>query len=809
MGKKDSLPKLSPLDYLIAKKDLGFKNYVATKNTDTHYNLCNVTSPFSSIIIKIQKKNVFKKADIKDLEDFTTGIDRYLNCDNFINTFKQDSIDLPALFNSIIKASDFVSLPAMKIKKNLQNHLLYLFSIVKHCQAPDKYPIGYKFWMNINDYYFGSGKNNYDDLCSRYNSIVPSSDVPKHVYFAAYLDKLARDLANALAPSIIRYTPSDIKNIFNIKDYDSIMGVTRNKNKVILPATPPQSVTTMNGTIITSTQSTTLDYPRHPLNLILYGPPGTGKTYNTVNKALDIIEPSWQNDFKQQHDITNEREYAQKRFDYYKNTTGQIVFTTFHQSMSYEDFIEGIKPVPVNDEIIAIHENDVKSATTITQFGDGKTTINNLSRMKYEVSDGIFKQICNNAKKIEVKNTFAEIDFTKTRVFKMSLGEKGKDADYVFDYCVDNEVIALGWGGSKDFSKCTTRADFKELDSTWGATALEIFKDWMKTGDIVLISDGTKEIKGIAQIEGNYEFRDEPAIDMHQYRKVKWLYTGDNIPISKLYDKNLSKQSIYGFYKEDKNGIINNGGIKVDVLNEIITGKVNEKEQENYVLIIDEINRGNVAQIFGELITLIEENKRLGNKEAMTATLPYSQKTFGVPCNLYIIGTMNTADRSVEALDTALRRRFSFEEMMPKPELLNGKTVCGVGLDSLLETINKRIVALKDREHQIGHSYFMDDCLNGSDEDAKEKWLAKVFKDKIIPLLQEYFYGDYKKIYYVLGGSETEGEGFVKIDSVKSDIFAVKIDDFEYDIPEKRYEIQKIDDTFDIDRAIKVLLGTE
>lgn len=229
---------------------------------------------------------------------------------------------------------------------------------------------------------------------------------------------------------------------------------------------------------------------------------------------------------------------------------------------------------------------------------------------------------------------------------------------------------------------------------------------------------------------------------------------------------------------------------------------LSELRNTRFILIIDEINRGNVAQIFGELITLIEENKRLGNKEVMTATLPYSQEPFGVPNNLYIIGTMNTADRSVEALDTALRRRFDFEEMMPDKSLLSGKTVCGIDLGELLETINKRIVALKDREHQIGHSYFMDDCLNGSDEGAKEKWLAKVFKDKIIPLLQEYFYGDYKKIYYVLG------EEFVNRVSVnKSVIFSVDIDDFEYDIPENRYEIQKIDDTFDIDKAINRLLG--
>lgn len=537
----------------------------------------------------------------------------------------------------------------------------------------------------------------------------------------------------------------------------------------------------------------TPDSPSHPLNLILYGPPGTGKTYNTLFHALAIIKNT---DVKKLQkgveDGTLKYDDLKKEYDTYVKS-GQIDFTTFHQSMSYEDFIEGIKPIPPQ---------------------------NKEEQMVYDVQDGIFKEICEKAKKISVVNTSTKIDFSKTRVFKMSLGEKGKDADSVFEYCVENEVLALGWGDSIDFSTCKTRKEFKDKDSSWGAAALEIFKEWMKTGDIVLISDGTKEVKGIAQVAGDYEFRDDPSIDMHQFRKAKWLYTGNNIPISKIYDKNLSQQSIYGFYKEKK-GVVDNGGIKIDVLNEIITGEINDKKEENYVLIIDEINRGNVAQIFGELITLIEPSKRLGNSEEMKAILPYSSAQkgepvyFGVPNNLYIIGTMNTADRSVEALDTALRRRFSFEEMMPKPKLLGDKELCDVKLSDLLTTINQRIVALKDREHQIGHSYFMghdDKNEDGSDKyPNKEEWLTNVFKDKIIPLLQEYFYGDYKKIYYVLGGSKTAGEGFVKIDSVtKSDIFAVKIeDDYYYDIPEMRYEIQTIDESFDINKAIGIMMKKE
>ena len=164
---------------------------------------------------------------------------------------------------------------------------------------------------------------------------------------------------------------------------------------------------------------------------------------------------------------------------------------------------------------------------------------------------------------------------------------------------------------------------------------------------------------------------------------------------------------------------------------------------KNYALFIDEINRGNVASIFGELITLIEEDKRLGAENELKTRLPYSQKDFGVPRNLYIIGTMNTADRSVEALDTALRRRFTFEEMRPQADTVPQPAGLPVDLRTLLNVINSRIEQLLDRDHCIGHYYLMDiQDFSG---------LQSVFANKIIPLLREYFYGNPAKVGMVLG----------------------------------------------------------
>jgi len=213
-----------------------------------------------------------------------------------------------------------------------------------------------------------------------------------------------------------------------------------------------------------------------------------------------------------------------------------------------------------------------------------------------------------------------------------------------------------------------------------------------------------------------------------------------------------------------------------------------------YALFIDEINRGNVSQIFGELITLIEEDKRLGNDEAIEVTLPYSKEKFGVPRNLYIIGTMNTADRSVEALDTALRRRFVFEEMPPKYDLEGlQQELYGFKAADILETINKRIEKLLDRDHLIGHAYFIN---------KNETTIIDSFYKNIIPLLQEYFFGDYGKIGLVLG------TGFIR--KMEQDSVFANFEHLDYSQFEEKesYEIINYKDNFEGFReAINLLMN--
>ncbi len=216
-----------------------------------------------------------------------------------------------------------------------------------------------------------------------------------------------------------------------------------------------------------------------------------------------------------------------------------------------------------------------------------------------------------------------------------------------------------------------------------------------------------------------------------------------------------------------------------------------------HVLIIDEINRGNISAIFGELITLIEKDKRLGQPEGLELTLPYSKTSFGVPDNVYIIGTMNTADRSVEALDMALRRRFRFIEMPPDSSYLKDKHIGDIHLKEVLDVINQRIEILLDKDHLIGHSYFL--------KVQTEQHLRVVFAEKIIPLLQEYFYGDYGKIALVLG----QGFCTAKFISNVENIFA-QVDSYDADAYFEK-QIYMIEDTlkedFDIIAAIELLLN--
>ena len=247
--------------------------------------------------------------------------------------------------------------------------------------------------------------------------------------------------------------------------------------------------------------------------------------------------------------------------------------------------------------------------------------------------------------------------------------------------------------------------------------------------------------------------------------------------------------------EDDESNSENSQEIKYEIVDGIFkkfcdkARKAQDKENNEYVFIIDEINRGNISKIFGELITLIETTKRAGKEECISTKLPYSNEEFTVPDNVYIIGTMNTADRSIALMDTALRRRFKFEEMLPNYDLLKNIFVedegVKVNIGAMLKAINERIEYLYDREHTIGHAVFLELKENNNIDK-----LENIFKKSVIPLLQEYFYEDYDKIRLILGdNAKDEDEQFIFAESIKpKDVFEGDIGDI--DIPEKKYIIK-------------------
>lgn len=440
------------------------------------------------------------------------------------------------------------------------------------------------------------------------------------------------------------------------------------------------------------------------LNTILYGPPGTGKTYHTVIYAVAIIE-------NKELSAVEKEDYAEvlERYNEYK-AQSRIEFTTFHQSYGYEEFIEGIRPTITPDD------------------ADGES-----GDIQYSVQPGVFKRFCERAERpIVVANADYGIS-DSPNIWKVSLEGTGDNPTRT--ECLKNNHIRIGWD---DYGKDIT--DETDFSVSGGRVVLNAFINKMQVGDIVLSCYSASTIDAIGVVTGEYEWHDEYA-SLKRLRKVNWIVKdireniltingGTSMTLASVYRLNISLADVYQLIEkyQPKQLVPNN------------------VRNENYVFIIDEINRGNISKIFGELITLIEATKRVGCPEGMTVRLPYSQKLFGVPKNVYIIGTMNTADRSIATIDTALRRRFLFREMLPAPKVLADISVEDLSISELLARLNKRITVLYDREHTIGHAYFMP--LKAS---PTIETLAEIFTNNIIPLLQEYFYEDYEKIRLVLG----------------------------------------------------------
>lgn len=470
-------------------------------------------------------------------------------------------------------------------------------------------------------------------------------------------------------------------------------------------------------------QSRNMEFPK---NMILYGPPGTGKTYNSVNYAVSICEGKSLEDV-QKEDYTKVLE----RFEALKKS-GRIAFTTFHQSYGYEEFIEGIKPI-----------TDVETGN-----------------ISYEVKNGVFKDFC---EKAEIPQN-AEVN-----------------------HVAQIYIVRLKGNGENDLKKECFRDG--EIRFDWPADYTDGWMKWlvsMKPGDYVMSYYGqSKYVDAIGVVRDEEPVYDGNRKSYRWIRKVEWLVTDRVIDILEANNGKYLSNFHVGRVPD----------MKISALLKLVgDNAINDDEDgtEPCAFIIDEINRGNISKIFGELITLIEDSKRKGSAEEMSVVLPYSNAEFSVPSNVFIIGTMNTADRSIALMDTALRRRFSFVEMMPSSNVLKnlgiekikeGDIVLNVA--DMLDVINKRIECLYDREHTIGHAFFIK--LKDSHD---INTLAEIFETNVIPLLQEYFYEDYAKIQYVLGDNQ-KADSLKFILDASNEIREIFSGAPDIDIPEKKYSIQK------------------
>ncbi|TDH26788.1 hypothetical protein EXU57_08225 [Segetibacter sp. 3557_3] len=444
-------------------------------------------------------------------------------------------------------------------------------------------------------------------------------------------------------------------------------------------------------------------------NLILYGPPGTGKTHS-AQKTIEAFE------FDRTKVIRSFRQIQ---------ANGRATFVTFHQSFSYEEFVEGLRPM-------------IDSENDKAENGEG-------SNLKYKVQSGILLDVANQAARSQLKTELKVREFEKmkddNRIWKISLGERGKD-ESVYQSCIQTNTIAIGWLDDRSIAGWDYESIYNEListrkkenqNSTNNANSVNNFLNEMSEGDLVLVLANQTSIRAIGMVDGPYEWKNNLIGKSAHRRKVKWLKVfGTPVNIVKYNGgKKLSQVTLYEL-----------ANMKFLDIKELLgaenpVASPDKNSAEPYFLIIDEINRGNISKIFGELITLVEKDKR----DKIKVRLPYSQKEFTLPANLYLIGTMNTSDRSIAVLDTALRRRFIFKEIEPNPAIIKNESQLVAGdldLSTLLDAINTKISVKLDRDHRIGQSYFLEVLTL---TEFKIVWYYQ-----IIPLLMEYFYNDAESI---------------------------------------------------------------
>ena len=443
----------------------------------------------------------------------------------------------------------------------------------------------------------------------------------------------------------------------------------------------------------------------HPLNTILYGPPGTGKTYATFRRCVEICDGS-------ADDV--DAVAIRSRYDQLVDQE-RVEFVTFHQSYGYEEFVEGLRP-----------EAEESGGLRL------------VSR------DGVLKKIAARAENAPLEKVGSR------RFFKVSMEDQG-----LFEECVRDGWAGHYWPKNEDWSD--SRYDFSDavknrikegqlgpLDN-FAPRETVTFRSKMRRGDLIVVPVSTGSAKpwsagdssryrAVGEVIGDYEFHEGKRFPHRRAVRWHWVSADNPEPVSAFQEKEFGNMVLHRLYPDRPNALLKHL-------------KQHPALRLPYVLVIDEINRANIAKVMGELITLLEDDKRAGAENEIVVTLPHSSDRFTLPANLHVLGTMNTADRSIALLDTALRRRFTFEEIAPDPTLLTeAGEKAGIDLPAVLRTMNDRLEWLVGRDHRIGHAWFLG-ARSRQDVDG-------VMRRKVIPLIAEYFYDDWEKVRAVLGGTD-------------------------------------------------------